>query len=81
MRQLNDDPMEIMSTLIGSFSQDQTNGPQRQAQPWTSMLNSPIGSQQQQQDGEDVLDAHIKKILVPRVSGTQGNIQVREVSE
>lgn len=44
--------------------------------------NDQTGPQRGGVDGAvDTLDNHIKKILVPRVSGTDGNVAVRNVSQ
>lgn len=62
-----------------SFVNDQnSNSPPNSAAPqlngWTSMISTVFQQQ------EDTLDKHVQNILVPRVSGTEGNVQVRNVS-
>lgn len=50
----------------------QGSQPQEQSNSWTSMLTNPFNGP------VDDLDVHIKKILIPRVSGTKGNVEVRD---
>lgn len=63
---------------MDSFINEQTSLPQGSSSPilgsWTSLLTNPFKGEQ------DALDAHVKRILIPRVSGTSGNIRVRNVS-
>lgn len=89
-RSFADPLMEIMSTSTSSFTQDpsSTISPPGAVQSgWTSIFGGFGGGsssnnrpQQNSGGGGDSLDNHIKKILVPRISGTPGNVQVRNVS-
>lgn len=58
-----------------SLSQDQSSSMPQTVPLWSSVLGGAMNNQ------EDILDTHIKNILIPRVSGTPGNIQVRQVSQ
>lgn len=81
-RATRDVPMErlirrqIIAATVNndSLSQDQSSSMSQTVPLWTSMLSSATNNP------EDSLDTHIKNILIPRVSGTPGNVQVRQVS-
>uniref|UniRef100_A0A6G1SJD8 glutaminyl-peptide cyclotransferase n=1 Tax=Aceria tosichella TaxID=561515 RepID=A0A6G1SJD8_9ACAR len=76
----------LVSLVMIIFSQDDptsTNAPPQAQQSWTSIFTNPFGAGGNNGGGNngynnDTLDEHIKAILIPRVSGTPGNVQVRQ---
>lgn len=74
MRQFTNDPLIIMPSSQDSFTNDESGQPH--LSDWRSKLSGAFSGGSQQ----DTLDSHIRSILVPRISGTQGNVEVREVS-
>lgn len=75
IRQITDDPLVILPSSQDSFSNDPTIQPQLGG--WTSLLSGAFNGGHQEQD---TLDHHIRNILIPRISGTEGNVEAREVS-
>lgn len=71
----------LPSSAIESFYSDQSNNQAAVQNSATS--NSDIRSLSSTSNApnlKDSLDGHVRNILVPRVSGTPGNVKVRQVS-
>lgn len=75
IRSFNNDPLVIMPSSPDSLTNDETGQPH--LSDWRSKLSGAFSRAPQ----KDSLDMHIENILVPRVSGTQDNIKVRQVSD
>lgn len=75
IRSFNNDPLVIMPSSPDSFTNDESGQPH--LSDWRSKLSGAFSGAPQ----KNSLDMHIENILVPRVSGTQDNVKVRQVSD
>jgi len=66
---------QTWTSFLNPFSNNNVNNNNNNR---TNNNNNP--SMQSGESQDDPLDRHVRKILVPRVSGTNGNIEVRNVS-